>query len=304
MTIAVSPEDRLRGERPNRRIGDLLISLAAALALHLLVFVLFFVEILVAVDAPVAMSETPVEIVAEIPPVPPPQATPNPPAPQPQATPNPPAAAAPPPLADEEKKSNAPKAASNQNGEGGDHKDEGAPTGSTEKAQSGKTPPLPLKPDAAEAASDQKDVEARQKPRIAPLGPQRIAATAKDPDPSAKDAEAAKKRDDIHCDPNAPHPHTSGAIRQGLVVGALSPDQALDMIERTQAHVQMYISPDYIANPRILVHVDGSPPGASATVLLPTGMQASPGERVEFRGSRLDPERPCHYIPNLALRVL
>jgi len=95
-----------------------------------------------------------------------------------------------------------------------------------------------------------------------------------------------------------------GAIRQGRVVGSLSLEQARAMIERTQSEQRMYISPDYVDNQRILVHVDGSPPNASATVLLPGGLQVSLGDRVEFRGGRLDPARLFHYIPNLVLRIL
>ncbi len=88
------------------------------------------------------------------------------------------------------------------------------------------------------------------------------------------------------------------------MLGQATKAQAAEMIKRTQARRDMFISPNYIDNIRIFVHVDGAPEGASLAVLLPPGLSVQAGDRVEFLAGHLDPPTPCHYIPNLASRVL
>jgi len=129
MNLALSSNDRPCGARQTgpRRIGDLSISLATSLALHLLIFALFFLVVSLAVGPPLVKSETPIEVVVE---------TPDEQAKERQQFPQ--VASAPPELADEEKKSNAPKAAFDRNGDGNDQKDEGGPTGSADKAEGDK----------------------------------------------------------------------------------------------------------------------------------------------------------------------
>ena len=76
------------------------------------------------------------------------------------------------------------------------------------------------------------------------------------------------------------------------------------MIQMTQANLDMYISPAYVENIRVMVHVDGTAPNAWVGVLLPRGMSVRTGDHIEYIFVHLDPARPCHYIPNLASRLL
>ncbi len=68
--------------------------------------------------------------------------------------------------------------------------------------------------------------------------------------------------------------------------------------------MDMPISGRYVANARVFLHIDGTPDGASRAALLPAGLSAQTGDRVEFTPHHLDPASPCHYIPNLISRVL
>jgi hypothetical protein len=75
------------------------------------------------------------------------------------------------------------------------------------------------------------------------------------------------------------------------------------MIQNTQAQMDMPISARYVANARVFVHVDGTPDRAWSAALLPAGLSARTGDRVQFTPNHLDPASPCHYIPNLISRV-
>lgn len=111
----------------------------------------------------------------------------------------------------------------------------------------------------------------------------------------------------IHCGANAKI--TAGSLQpgrreRGRVLRQLTKGEAGRAIQLTQANKDMDISPDYLDNMRISVHVDGTHEGASSVVLLPHGLTVQNGNRVEFVPSHLDPSRPCHYIPNLVSRLL
>jgi hypothetical protein len=92
--------------------------------------------------------------------------------------------------------------------------------------------------------------------------------------------------------------------QQGQVVGFLTPEQADDVLQRTQRQLGMTINPDYLPNARSYVHLDGGVQGSRYVYLVPQGMNVRVGDRVEIIGGRLDPNLPCAYIPNLITRDL
>jgi len=98
-----------------------------------------------------------------------------------------------------------------------------------------------------------------------------------------------------------PYPNQT---KQGQVVGFLREDQAMRLLQTTQANTRMAINPDYVNNLRALVHVDGSLEGSKFVVLVPQGLSVRPGSRIEFVGGHADPALPCHYVPNLIDRLL
>jgi len=96
----------------------------------------------------------------------------------------------------------------------------------------------------------------------------------------------------------------SHPAQQGQVVGILTPEQADNLLQRTQTQLGMAINPDYLPNVRSLVHLDGAVQGSWYVYLVPQGMNVRIGDRVEVIGGRIDPNLPCHYIPNLITRDL
>lgn len=95
----------------------------------------------------------------------------------------------------------------------------------------------------------------------------------------------------------------SGASGSGEVVGFLSTDQALRLMQSTQFTSHLAINPDYVANVRSLVHLNGSIEGSRFVYLVPKDMTVRIGYHVDVAGGHLDPSLPCHYMPNLITRL-
>jgi hypothetical protein len=95
----------------------------------------------------------------------------------------------------------------------------------------------------------------------------------------------------------------AGPSGRGQVVGFLTSDQAAKLLQNTQFSSRMLINPDFLANVRSLVHLEGSPDGTRSVYLVPQGMIVRIGDHVEVVGGHVDPSLPCHYIPNLVVRI-
>jgi hypothetical protein len=209
-------------------------------------------------------------------------------------------------LADEDREQKAEKGEANTSGAGKDKALTAPPQDSSDRRESEDTRPEPNKEISHLVPPAAPTPVSRTKTRIAPPGPlKQPAAKSRKPDEKATQDEATMKRQNIECGAKAkvafePSPRT----RQGQVLGRLTKDQADRMIQVTQAYLDMLISPRYLDNMSIFVHLDGTREGAWIMALLPAGLSVQAGDRVEMLGAHLDPSALCHYIPTLVLRVL
>ncbi|MDB5439533.1 MAG: hypothetical protein JWM33_1960 [Caulobacteraceae bacterium] len=90
-------------------------------------------------------------------------------------------------------------------------------------------------------------------------------------------------------------------LGEGVVVNLLTDQAAKALLARTEANLGAPIDPAYLNNQRANVRLED---GRRATVLLPLGMAASPGDRIAYQGAYRSPGPGCSYVPNLATRKL
>lgn len=95
----------------------------------------------------------------------------------------------------------------------------------------------------------------------------------------------------------------AGPSGRGQIVGFLTSDQAAKLLQNTQFSSRMAINPDFLANVRSLVHLEGSVDGTRGVYLVPQSINVRIGDHVDVVGGHVDPSLPCHYIPNLVVRV-
>jgi hypothetical protein len=95
----------------------------------------------------------------------------------------------------------------------------------------------------------------------------------------------------------------AGPSGRGQIVGFLTSDQAAKLLQNTQFSSRMAINPDFLANVRSLVHLEGSLDGTRGVYLVPQGINVRIGDHVDVVGGHVDPSLLCHYIPNLVVRV-
>jgi len=89
-----------------------------------------------------------------------------------------------------------------------------------------------------------------------------------------------------------------------VAVRFLTRDEAMCLLQATQAHAGMSINPAYVDNVRAVVQIGSGPAPSQTTALVPNGLTVAIGARVEVVGGYVDPFLPCHYIPDLIARVL
>ncbi len=309
MSFTADANDHLilkRREALRTRLANFVVAYAASLAINAALLLLMFVEIEVWVEIPV-VEETPIDVVVEPPPIdaaeimqenPPPPAAEQPPS-APASTPN---------VADEERQLKAPPGQETIAGDGtGDN-----PNGSTPRRDATRDryaeeiDPDPRKEISRLIAPAAPKPVPREQPRTAPPRPSRKPVAKEKPRVATTETEPTVKKKEIHCGANAtkPIPALPPPARRATVLGHATAAQAAQMIQITQARMDMPISGRYVANARVFLHIDGTPDGASRAALLPAGLSAQTGDRVEFTPHHLDPASPCHYIPNLISRVL
>ena len=303
-TIDASDHLSLKPREPVRtRLANLTVAYAASLAINAALLLLMLVEINVWVEIPV-VEETPIDIVVE--PPAPDIAPENPPPPAAEQPPGAPASM--PIVADEERQLKAPPAQETIAGDGtGDN-----PSGSTPRREAARDreseeiDPDPRKEISRLIAPAAPKPVPREQPRTAPPRPSQKPVAKEKPRVATTETEPTVKKKEIHCGANAtrPIPALPPPARRATVLGHATAAQAAQMIQITQALMDMPISGRYVANARVFLHIDGTPDGASRAALLPAGLSARTGDRVEFTPHHLDPASPCHYIPNLISRVL
>lgn len=199
-----------------------------------------------------------------------------------------------PAVADVEKRAKAPLAALNANG-----LDQPKPPGRDGSDPNSDVAGLPWPVTGSGLAAG--SVPAPSKVVIAaPVGPGLPQITAREPGENEWTALAEQK---VQCGIMAKRPTQAVATRiQARVLGIATEAQSLAAARSTQASLDRHMNPNYSRNPGVFVeNLDGA---SRATVKLPSGFTANPGDVIEYDRGHMDPSDPCQYIPNLAVRKL
>ena len=88
-----------------------------------------------------------------------------------------------------------------------------------------------------------------------------------------------------------------------VVIRAVSPSEALAVIEQGQQRVNGRLDPGYLNSPRVAAHPDKAPYGTNVMAVVPNGMKVTAGQHIVYATSSADPNRPCYYFPNLIERA-
>ncbi|MGA3063454.1 MAG: hypothetical protein ABSD90_09540 [Methylocystis sp.] len=309
MSFTVDASDHLilkRREPFRTRLARFVVAYAASLAINIALLLLMFIEIEVLVEV-TPVEETPVEVVVEAPALDAPDIMQESP-PPPVAEQQPAARASTANVADEERQLKAPPGQETIAGDGtGDNPNGSTPRReATRDRESEEIDPDPRKEISRLIAPAAPKPVPRDQPRTAPPRPSRKPIAKEKPRVATTETEPTVKKQEIHCGANATRPVYSlpPPARQATVLGHATAAQAAQMIQNTQAQMDMPISGRYVANARVFVHIDGTPDRAWQAALLPAGLSAQTGDRVQFTPTHLDPASPCHYIPALISRVL
>jgi hypothetical protein len=167
------------------------------------------------------------------------------------------------------------------NGDGTDKSWTALPSGSGKTRDSEETKDDPDKEAIRLVPPRPKDPES-QRTNIAPPGQGAKPWAMEEPTEEADVATA--KRQKITCGANAKTATRSSQVqRRGQVLGQMTKDQANRLMQRTQAIRDMHISPDYVDNIRVFIHIDGTQDGTWTVALLAHGLAVQTGDRVESR---------------------
>ena len=309
MSFTIDASDHLilkRREPFRTRLANVVVAYGASLAINVALLLLMFVEITVWVEIPV-VEETPIDIVVE-PPAPLDASDIMPENPPPPAAEQPPGSPASTPIvADEERQLKAPPAQETIAGDGtGDNASGSTPRREAARdRESEEIDPDPRKEISRLIAPAAPKPVPREQPRTAPPRPSQKPVAKEKPRVATTETEPTVKKKEIHCGADATRFFPSSpTLRQGEVLGQLTESQAASAMEVNQRLFDLRINPHYIGNARLAVHIDGMPVSGSSVVLLPRGLSARAGDRIEFLSGHVDPSTPCHYIPPVVSRVL
>lgn len=256
-----------------------------SIAGHVIIALLLLLEVFSRIE-PLPATETPVEIVIEKPPEAQSQKGVS------NEQNHSPAYS--PAVADTEKRAKAPLAALNANG-----LDQPKPPGRDGSDSSSDVTGLPLPVTGTGLAVG--STPASSKVVIAaPIGPALPQISAREPGEDEWNALAAQK---VQCGIMAKRPTPLIATRiQARVLGIPTEAQSLAATRSTQAALDRHMNPNYTRGPDVFVeNVDG---GGRATVKLPSGFTANPGDVIEYDRGHMDPSDSCQFIPHLAVRKL
>ena len=89
----------------------------------------------------------------------------------------------------------------------------------------------------------------------------------------------------------------------GVVVAPATPADTRASVVQGQQRMNGEIDPEYLNSQRVVIHPDAASPGINALAVIPSGLGINIGQHVVYRTGYADPDRACHYLPNMIVRA-
>ncbi len=108
---------------------------------------------------------------------------------------------------------------------------------------------------------------------------------------------------DQHCIGGLPMalPQHPAGLHSGTVTAFVPRRMAISTIFRTQRAVHGFLSPEYMADQRVLVHPDGANPAMRLMAVVPAGMTVQIGQEADVAGAHASHRFACRYTPDLLM---
>ena len=108
---------------------------------------------------------------------------------------------------------------------------------------------------------------------------------------------------DMNCNGHGPMLMPSAPQDFGAtVIGPVSQNEAMAVIQNGQRHANGLLDPEYLYIQRVALHPDVAQPGSNTLAVIPSGLGVTIGQHVVYRTGYADPDRACHYFPNMIKR--
>ena len=89
----------------------------------------------------------------------------------------------------------------------------------------------------------------------------------------------------------------------GVVIAPATSAETRASVTQGQQRMNGEIDQEYLNSPRVVIHPDAAPQGLNALAVIPSGLGITIGQHVVYRTGYADPDRACHYFPNLIEKV-
>ena len=89
----------------------------------------------------------------------------------------------------------------------------------------------------------------------------------------------------------------------GTIIGWPSASGALAAVQQAEKRVNGKLDRQYLYSPRVIIHPVLASAGKNILAVVRPSQAISPGQTVIYTTGYADPNQPCHYLPNIVVKI-